>query len=323
MLFLRTNSILKTRRYSMRSAFCILKNGQTNMISVDEIKIGYVNENDIDSSYCPFCGAKAFLRHNNYKEWCFYGVHVEGCQIASINPDDKYKIIRVKDNVIIDLASMLHHIDKDPINYSESEQDSTDANTIEPKDVIDIDTGEVNGYEVMPLQNDFAGEIEHHITQRIASASGLYNYYLQNGKSDCDFGDNLRGEQVVINKVRMMEARANGISEDVKIIPMKKAVWKNLLHKESIVVPSDYVLLQDVYSRDYEKSIYFLVKIKNDKCNKDFQNKLFNKDQKFNQKKIGTLVVAANFKKINNKYYQLYMAEINTKCIAFKRISDD
>lgn len=307
----------------MKTAFCIFKNGNKRLVSVDEIKSGTVNENDIVSAFCPLCGTRVFLRHNNFKEWCFYGVHIEGCEVASVNPNDKYKITRVKDNVIIDLSSMLYHVDKDPIVYSNLSNHNEEIHIDEIGDTVLADTDGNNTALALDLQTQYDGEIEHHYIQKIASVSGLYTYYLRNGKSDCDLGDNLRGEQVVINKVRMMEARANGISEDIKIIPMKKAVWRNLLHKESIVVPSDYVLLQDAYSRDYEKSIYFLVKIKNNKCNKDFQNKLFNKDPEFNKNKINTLVVAANYKQVKNNFYKLYMAEINTKCIAFKRISDD
>ena len=296
----------------MKNAYCLFKNKTRRMVSIDEIKKGQINETNILTACCPYCGSKAFIRHNNFKEWCFYGVHKESCTISTVEENEKLKITRVKDDVIIDLASMINHIDKDPITRNENLTDD-----------FSDDEELLNSDETLDFDFEFSGEIEHHYVQKISSVSNLYNYYLTNGKDDAQFGSHLRGADLVVNKKRMVTARVYGLDEDLKIIPLKKAVRKNLKHGDSIVVPRDYVLLQDAYSTDYEKSIYVLLRIKNDKCNKQFQDKLFDKTASPNKKKINTLIVAAYFKRIKNEHYQIYLAEVNTKCVAFKKVSNE
>lgn len=330
----------------MDNCYAKLKSSNKWMLVTEkQVESGDVNINDISEIVCPYCRATGFYKSKGDKRIKHFAfVHKEDCPfIKESKAKHKVKTIYTGDIVLED--DMLYknvnrirppkiepNIDKGPeINQSGKSQSPDEIEiknflTVGSDEYIDdIDYG-IQGTEtkpIIPCLIDDIDMIAKYKDKIICRPIGLYKLIQKIGVYEPILPDGRTGDDILLDEIHLQKIRRTGFDNEKKLVICKRAGTKILEHPFNI--PKGYTLLRDIYAKDIENSIFYLVKITHEKYNEDFKKQLMgekgNREKTRNQCK--DLLIYHIWKRYPNDFYQIYIADISSSSYSFVNMTYD
>ena len=260
---------------------------------------------------CESCLAEASLvigtdRENHFRSTC----HHADCPVAS----EHSRVLRLKAGTAIDIDAILEYEDR-PI-IKKPKDPTPDPGTGAPNDPQSDDNDD--DYRLVPDGLLY-----------IRSASGMYRALAE--KQGHDYIDDVTDQEVnsiFLCRETLRRFKSNW-GDAAKLVVTKRCDPKKL--KAKIPCPNRYVILRDAYSTDDEDAIYFIVRMAHPDHDRVFKDRLFGHTQinddgtKVNgigRDKHRNIVIFAKWRKIKHTHYRVYMAELNSRSVAYVNAPD-
>lgn len=321
------------------------------LINIEEIRSGKINESEIEKMWCSFCGALGHIYHYTKDGTIFFRCtkHHDGCESQSEDEKENDRLIvkkkKIYTNTTLNNDLILFGKDRAPIIKIKNEPKDDDGDGEKEGDGDNNIPPEINpGKEPddttnnpTPTPEDEPGEIlstpdeeerkeeafYYEFGEKNISCTSLLFKEIQAVGYSFNMGDGRTAGDLLLDDIALHKIRREGFrglkialltrpsKEDVEFLKKNK-----LYYTEGNL---EHLFLKDAFATNPEDTIFFDIKCQNKEQDRFFKTLVmgskYNTDVQKDRRKY--IVVYSMFERIPNEFVSIYRAEITFRQYAF------